>query len=239
MKIEANVGLSMKTQDVIDPEFKQKPVVLISDEEKLQLMGNPIYYPIFMSLRDGYKTVKEIEEDYTKYIEKEAKKKGAKTDAEIKEYIKKNKRSDKSLYRYIQHLIDADFVVPIGKRISLENPMTEKLFARTAKFFFVDGFYKKMACSKQSCIETASQLLGLIYDISQPEKAKIKEFSLLLEESLKKITSILFGEKSEEFIQIVENLSLDEVILVLQILSIIELSSEPKKYSELIKMLGK
>ena len=53
----------MKTQDVIDPDFKQQPVILISNEKKLQLMANPVYFPIFMSLREGYKSVKEIEED--------------------------------------------------------------------------------------------------------------------------------------------------------------------------------
>ena len=134
----------MKTQDVIDPDFKQKPVMLIKEESKLQVMGNPVYYPIFMSLRDGYKTVKEIEQDYTKYTKKEAKKKGAKTKKEIEEFVKKNKRSGKSLYRYIQHLVEADFVVPVGKRVALEKPMTEKLFARTAKFFFVDSYSDKM-----------------------------------------------------------------------------------------------
>ena len=32
----------MKTQDVIDPDFKQQPVMLIKDEKKLQLMANPV-----------------------------------------------------------------------------------------------------------------------------------------------------------------------------------------------------
>ena len=43
----------MKTQDVMDPNFKQKPVLLIKEEEKLLIMSNPNYYPILMSLREG------------------------------------------------------------------------------------------------------------------------------------------------------------------------------------------
>ncbi|GAG95343.1 unnamed protein product, partial [marine sediment metagenome] len=128
----------MKTQDLIDPNFKQKPVVLIKEEAKMQIMANPIYFPILMSLRDGYKTIKEIEEEYNKFIVKDLKKQGIKDRKKIKEMVDKKKRSDKSLYRYIQHLIDADFVVLVGKRIAMEKSMTEKIFARTAKFFFVD-----------------------------------------------------------------------------------------------------
>ena len=64
----------MEPEDIIDRNFKQEPVILIKDEAKLQIMGNHVYYPIFMSLREGYKTVKEIEEDYTKLLQKQAKK---------------------------------------------------------------------------------------------------------------------------------------------------------------------
>ena len=172
----------METKDVIDKNFKQKPVILINDEEKLHIMSNPVYFPILMSLRDGYKTVKEIEEDYDKYREtvaaKEALKKGAKTKKEIKDYIAKQKRSDKSLYRYVQHLIKTKFVVAIGKRVALEKNMTEKLFARTAKFFFVDGFYEKSVCSEDHCIESIADLIGLVYDVPKVDKKMFKVFQI-------------------------------------------------------------
>lgn len=229
----------MKTQDVIDHDFKQKPVVLIKDEKQLQLMSNPVYFPIFMSLREGYKTVKEIEEDYTKLIEKQARKKGVKNKKEFKEYVEDKKRSGKSLYRYIQHMIDADFVVTIGKRVAIDKPMTEKLFARTAKFFFVDSFYEKMLCNDSKCIESTTQLLGLIYNVPEPSKNILEEFTGLMEDSLEKISSLLFGEKSEEFVQIVENLSLGEITSTLQMLGIIELVTKSKNYSKLIKSLEK
>ena len=229
----------MKTQDVIDPDFKQQPVMLIKDEKKLQLMSNPVYYPIFMSLREGYKSVKEIEETYTSFIEKQARKKGAQTKKEFKEIVEKQKRSGKSLYRYIQHMIDADFVVTIGKRVAIDKPMTEKLFARTAKFFFVDKFYEKMLCNDSKCIESMTQLLGLIYDVPEPSKNVLEEFTGLMEDSLEKISSILFGEKSEEFVQMVETLSLGEITSILQMLGIIELVTKSKNYSKLLKSIEK
>ncbi len=236
-------GEYMKTQDIIDPNFKQKPVILISDEEKLQIMSNPVYFPIFMSLREGYKTVKEMEEDYSKYMDKigkkEAIKKGHTSDEEIQAYIDKKKRSDKSLYRYVQHLIDANFAVLIGKRVAIDKPMTEKLFARTAKFFFAEGFYEKSICSEHHCYESIANLLGLIYDVPQPNTKDVEGFSQLIVQSTKKITDILFGPKSEEFVRLVENLSLDEVMAAIQMLSLIELTTNPNEYSKLSRSIEK
>ncbi len=227
----------MKTQDIIDPEFKQKPVILIKDEEKLLIMSNPNYYPILMSLREGYKTVKEIEEDYSKFIIKDLMKQGIKDEKKIKEMVSKKKRSDKSLYRYIQHLIDAGFVALVGKRMAMEKSMTEKIFARTAKFFFVESYYEKMICANQNCIESLGQLLGIVYNVPQPGKSNIKQFISLMNESSKKITSILFNEKSDEFVQMVDSLSLEEVTAVIQTLSMIELANNSKKYDKLLKNL--
>lgn len=236
-------GENMETQDVIDPNFKQKPVILIKDEEKLQIMSNPVYFPILMSLREGYKTVKEIEEDYNDYMEKiaikEAKKKGYTTKKEIDEEIEKKKRSDKSLYRYIKDLIETDFVATIGKRVALEKPMTEKLFARTAKFFFVENFYEKTECQNPKCIESIAKLVELIFNVSEVEPNEILGFSKLLVESTKKVSDILLGPKSENFVEIVEELSLEEVMTVIQMLSLIELVLNQKEYKNILDLVNK
>jgi hypothetical protein len=227
----------MKTQDVLDPDFKQKPVVIIKDEKKLQLMSNPNYYPILASLREGFKTVKEIEEDFIKLIKKDLKKQGLTDEKKIKEVLEKKKRSDKSLYRYIQHLIDADFVALVGKRVAMEKSLTEKLFARTARFFFVESYYEKLICADQSCIESLSRLLGVIYDVPPIDENVIKKFTSAMMKSSKEITSILFNKKSEEFVQMVDKLALDEVTAVLQTLSIINLITNSEDHSKLIESL--
>ncbi len=226
-------------ETVHDPNFKQKPIILIKEESKLEIMSNPIYYPILMSLREGPKTVKEIEEDYLIFIEKEAKKQGIKDKKKIKEYVAKKKRSDKSLYRYIQHLIELDFVALYGKRVAMDKPITEKLFARTAKFFFVDSYYDKIVCEEPNCIKSMIELLGLIYDVTTPEEKHLEEFTALLKDSFKKVTKILFKEKPNEFVQKVENLSLKEITDVIQTLSIIELVRNSRKYSKLLASLEK
>jgi len=153
--------------------------------------------------------------------------------------LNKKKRSDKSLYRYLQHLIDAGFVALAGKRIAMEKSMTEKLFARTAKFFFIESYYEKKVCSNQNCIESLAQLLGLVYNVSLPNKNDIKQFISLMNVSSKKITSILLDEKSEEFVKKVDKLSLNEVTAVIQTLSIIDLVTGSKKNVKLLEELEK
>ena len=224
--------------DVLDKDFKPKPVVLISDEVKLKIMSKPTSFPILMSLRDGYKTVKEIEDYYKKYLEKQAKKKGM-SKKEIKKFVKEGDRSDKSFYRYVQELIKAGFIVTIGKRVALDKPMTEKLFARTADFFFVEKFYEKTSCTEPQCVESLANLAGLAYDVPPIDLKIITDFSRTFIESTKRITENLFGEKSAKFVDIVAGLNLEEVMTVIQMLSPIELISSREEYSELLKMIGK
>ena len=126
----------MKVKDVIDPNFKQKSVILVEEKRRLDTVTNPIYLPILESLREGYKTVKEIEQDYANFIEVQVRKQIKKDEKKVQELVKQRMRSDKSLYRYIQDLVKAGFVVMVGKRI--DKPMIEKLYARTAKLFLND-----------------------------------------------------------------------------------------------------
>jgi hypothetical protein len=117
--------------------------------------------------------------------------------------------------------------------------MTEKLFARTAKFFFVEAYYEKLICAEPQCIDSISQLLGVLYKAPQPSKEDIGDFIQMMTESSRKITSLLFDEKSEEFVQMVDNLSLDEVTTVLQTLSIIDLVANSKKSAKIFEGLTK
>ena len=84
-----------------------------------------------------------------------------------------------------------------------------------------------------------TQLLGLVYDVPKLDKDNVEKFINLLIESSKKITSMLFKDKAEEFAQYAEDLSLDEVGSVLQMLGLIELVSDSENYSKLIKTLKK
>lgn len=227
----------MKFQDVIDSKFEQKSVIFIKDESKLGIVTDPKYLPILESLREGYKTVKEIENDYTKFIENEVRKHYKKEEKIIQEIIEKRKPSSPSLYRYVQDLVKAGFVTCIGKRI--DKPMIEKLFARTAKLFLNDKYYEKMMCSSKASIESLARLIELIYEIPRPDNEIIREYSSQMKVSFQQITKKLFKEKSQEYVKIVEKLSLKEINSVLQTISILDLIVNQVKYKKLLAILEK
>jgi len=227
----------MKFQDVIDSKFEQKSVIFIKDESKLGIVTYPKYLPILESLREGYKTVKEIENDYTKFIENEVRKHYKKEEKIIQEIIEKRKPSSPSLYRYVQDLVKAGFVTCIGKRI--DKPMIEKLFARTAKLFLNDKYYEKMMCSSKASIESLARLIELIYEIPRPDNEIIREYSSQMKVSFQQITKKLFKEKSQEYVKIVEKLSLKEINSVLQTISILDLIVNQVKYKKLLAILEK
>ncbi len=225
----------MKFHDVIDSNFEQESVILISDESKLEIVTDPKYLPILESLREGYKTVKEIERDYTKFIEKEVRKQYKKDEKIIQELVKKRRRSDQSLYRYVQDLVKAGFVICIGKRI--DKPMIEKLFARTAKLFLNDKYYEKLISSSKASIDGLARLIELIYEVPKPEDELIREYSSQMKVSFQKITKKLFKEKPNEYVEIVEKLSLHEINSALQTISILDLIVNQAQYIKLLKAL--
>lgn len=225
----------MKFQDVVDSKFEQKSVMLIKDMSKLEIVFDPKYIPILESLREGYKTVKEIENDYTKFIEKEVRKNYKKEDKIIQEIIEKRKPSSPSLYRYVQDLVKAGLVTCIGKRI--DKPMIEKLFARTAKLFLNDKYYEKMICSSKASIESLARLIELIYEIPRPDNEIVREYSSQMEISFQQITMKLFKERSDEYVKIVEKLSLQEINSVLQTISILDLIVNRAQYKRLLEVL--
>ena len=229
----------MKTQDVPNSSFKQEPIILIKEDSKMEIMSNPIYYPILASLREGPKTVKEIERDSEPYFKKEAKKMGIRDEKDIEDYVAKRKRSDKSLYRYIQHLIELNFVTLWGKRVNMKNPMTEKLFARTAKFFFVEDYYDKIVCEDPNCIESMSKILSLLYNIPKPDEKYLEKFTNVMKKSFQDVTNKLFNDKPEEFVKTLDKLSVSEVKDVIQTLGIINLVKNADKYSKLLESLEK
>ncbi len=226
----------MRLGDILDPNFKQKSVMLISEESKLEIVTNPAYLPILESLRRGYKPIKEIEKDYVRFIESEARKRFKKDERAIKESVERRKRSDKSLYRYVRDLVKAGFVTLVGKRI--DKPITEKLYARTAKLFLNGTYYERLICSSEAGIDSLSSLIGLVLGIPKPDSNAVKEFISQMERSYQETTDKLFKEIPEDYVEVVEELSLQEINAVLQAVSIVDLIANRDNYRRLLASLG-
>jgi len=182
---------SMAFQDII--EEKQESVIFIDNEETIKKLHNPLYAPIIKILREGYRTFKEIKEEYTKHAS--------------------TLPPDKTLYRHLTTLKEAGVVFEIGKRVYKGQSMTEKLFSRTAKFFHTGTKIKdqeyKDRIKKQSKI--LAKFFGLTNDIQ-------KDSAECIEELLNKVHSCdiqgidkLFREFPDEVAEIAGNLPHDEL----------------------------
>lgn len=111
-----------KHQDVLT--FHSKPVKIIRDEKLAKLLKEQAYYLIVKVLRKGPMTVREIEKAYRK---------------EALSCEDCEPKSDKTIYRYLKVLEEADLVVPAGQRVVIGKTATETLFARTARIFLLHG----------------------------------------------------------------------------------------------------
>jgi len=141
----------MSSRELVD--FNQEPVKFIEDEISLKILRNPLYMPILKILRTGNKTAKDIKNEYEEQTG--------------------NKINIKSLYRQLQTLTEADLITEAGVRITKDKKenkqvtKTEKLYSRTAKFFYLqtkhDEIFDTKRIKKRSKI--LSQLLSLSPDV--------------------------------------------------------------------------
>lgn len=181
----------MTFQDILEDE--QESVMFIDNEETVKKMFNPLYFPIIKVLREGYKTFKEIKEEYTKHAS--------------------TLPPDKTLYRHLHTLKEAGLIIEIGKRVYKGQSMTEKLFSRTAKFFHTGA--KTEGQEYDDLIEKQSKILAKFFSLTHnfPEKSAecfegiLKKFHSCDVQGIDK----LFREFPDEVAGIAGNLPHDEL----------------------------
>ncbi len=181
----------MSYQDIIEEE--QKSVIYIDNEDTLKYLHNPLYLPILKILRLGYKTFKEIKEEYVTHSS--------------------TVPPDKTLYRHLNSLKEVGLIFEFGKRVYKGQSMTEKLFSRTAKFFHsakkMDDDEYDSKIKKQSKI--LSKFFSLAYNVPDVKAG-------CLEVLLKKLHSVdlegisaIFQKFPDEIADIAGNLPHEEL----------------------------
>ena len=186
----------MSYQDII--EEKQESVITLEHEDKVKRLQNPLYLPIIKILREGYRTFKEIKEEYTKYAS--------------------TVPPDKTLYRHLNSLKEFGLIFEIGKRVYKGKSMTEKLFARTAKFFYTASKAKGKEYTdkikKQSIL--LSKLLVLTREVKEDSAVCIEEFLTNLHTQDLEVIDELFTKYPDEVAEIAGNLPHDELQAVVE-----------------------
>jgi hypothetical protein len=102
--------------------YQTPPVKVVSTRKIIDLFFIPNYYVILLALRKRPMTVRDLEQAFKEEADKQP---GIEP------------KSDKSIYRYLKVLEEAELVVPAGQRVVSGKMVTETLFARTGQIFLL------------------------------------------------------------------------------------------------------
>lgn len=153
------------------PEFMR----FIKDEKTVEILKDQNHYPILKILKKESMTVKELEKAYGEETNK--------------------RKSNKTIYRYLKTLEDANLVIPAGQLVTTGKTATETIYARSAMAFYLVGeagtwcegergkrimtgiekMLGPLFNNKEVSVEKLSQLIGLY------EKQKLSEMEKLAE----------------------------------------------------------
>ncbi len=222
--------------DIPDKDFVQEEVRVVRDPKLVKIFYDESYAPIFWVLRDGQKTVKEIEDSYNKIVLKKAKERGL-----SKEQIEnlKLERSDKSIYRYIKELTKVGLVAPASRRVVIGKTATEILYARTAKIFYLknleDDNWRCKICMKH--LSKASELLSLSKGIKPPKPEKLAEIMTKIDADSETEIFRVFEEREEEVQEIFRDVTFTESDRILYVFRILYFALNSGKYKEMAEKI--
>ncbi len=169
-------------QDLVT--FKPPLFMVIRDEKMLDQIREPVMKPIIRALREGPKTIKEIQHHYNDISEKP--------------------KSDKTIYRYVKKLEEVGLVKQAGHRVYSGRNISEILYSRTARIFYIefddpDIFSEKNLMHAQMIGGLLSPLFGskevnaskLIEFLQRFEKQKLEMIEKLLTEAKPEVLEML------------------------------------------------
>ncbi len=160
---EKNLLLLLKKISLTDKEIqkiKDKKVDLEKSkgkEEMIKRMEELLKFQEYVvKIKEKVKTKKELDNDEKIQFKKKAK----------IFLIEKNKRSDKTIYRYLKDLTGFGLVAQAGQRVVFGKTATETLFCRTAKIFLLRLEDVKWGDCEESSgmLDKLSQIFALTYN---------------------------------------------------------------------------
>ncbi len=200
----------MSYRDIID--FKQEPVKFINDEKARKLLKNELYKPILLILREGLKTVQEIEEEYKKHSKKTP--------------------NIKSLYRHIKALTDVGLVTEAGVRSYTKSTATKKLYGRTAKFFYLSPKQEEVESTLGSGnIKAIANILQLAHN----KKPSVRSLTNLVKKlNSCQITGIdhIFRNFPDELVEFMGDLPIEDVERILKVYSTLNILLSKTEYEK-------
>jgi len=177
--------------------YQTPPVKVVRSRKVIDLFFIPNYYVILLALRKRPMTVRDLEQAFKDEADKHA---GFEP------------KSDKSIYRYLKVLEDAELVVPAGQRVVDGKMVTETLFARTGQIFLL--FYLKpdwwLTKAGKNLAKRIGTLMIFLYGGKQPPVEELQQLFMEFEEKQQSVLEHLSTEGSKEVMDILATSPLEE-----------------------------
>ncbi len=219
--------------------FKDEAVEILEEQKLWKIMEDARYEPIFIALREGPMTVRDLTTKYNQIIYEKLKDNDI-TPQQRKSRMDEMKRVEKTIYKYLNYLQKEKLIVRAGKRIQTDKTgkitqsASENLYGRTAKLYLFLG--EKMDLLKipgfKESIPILGKILSLTNDLPEPSESCLSKIIVKLFTELKNEKREIFQKHSEELAEISKNASysiLKNVISSLDIFNAILKASEFEK----------
>ena len=192
--------------------YEEEAIKILKDTKYFDLLNNAKYSPIFIALRKGPLTIKEIEKEYNLIITKNIDKMDLE-DSEKKELQEKMLRKDKTLYKYISKLRKSGLIVEAGKRFKVGQTAAETLFGRVAKLFIMDDFseYTFSIEEDKNFLSLFAKLISLITEGSKVSVDGLAEVMTNFLTQISEETETIFKTYSKEITEFASNTSFSDI----------------------------
>ncbi len=192
--------------------YEEEAIKILKDAKYGDLLDNAKYTPIFIALREGPLTIKELETVYNSIVKKDIDKMNLE-DSEKKELQENMFRKDKTLYKYISKLRKSGLIVEAGKRFKVGQTAAETLFGRAAKLYLMDDKSERTfsIAEDKKYLSFFAKLISLITDGSKVSVDCLAEVMTNFLTQISEETENIFKTYSKETTEFAVDMSFSDI----------------------------
>jgi hypothetical protein len=208
----------MEYQDFIT--YQPEQVCIVRQQSKFDLVTDPKYTPILITLREKPLPIKEIVDGYNRISEKT--------------------RKQTSIYNYLQDLIKHELIVKAGQRVITGKTASEVLYSRKAKLYFPvilsESFWQTE--ESKNVIEKSLHLLRIYTSQEALAEVDLRSFLLDMFSNSEKEVAKIFENNPEVVNELCADLTFEQLDRLARMIETLIVLLNPQYYEESINKLG-
>ena len=212
MKVLVKLTLEVSKLVHKDTITYTEEAVTVLSQDKWEILEDPRYSPIFIALREGPLTVKDLTTKYNQIVKDQIDKMDLSRDKK-RELKTELERKAVTLYKYIDKLKKEELIVEAGRRIKTGQTATETLFGRTAKLYLMTSVNKENEYKDNfdKSLPLLSKILSLIYKKPEPSVECLSRLFDKLFSFIHNERESIFTIHSQELAEIAKDSSYSEL----------------------------